>query len=80
MNAHLIVLIPEQEPTNASWRPRQVPFHLPGGAKYVVDFVEFRADGTVHFIDVKGKETESFRAKKRMVESLYAPIEIEVVM
>ena len=57
---------------------RQVPFHLPGGVRYVVDFVEFRADETVAFIDVKGMETESFRAKKRMVESLF-PIEIKVV-
>lgn len=58
---------------------RQVPFYLPGGVKYVVDFVEFWADGSVHFVDVKGQETESFRAKKRMVEELFAPIVIEVV-
>jgi hypothetical protein len=56
----------------------QVPFHLPGKTKYVVDFVEFRADGTVHFVDVKGKETEVFRLKKRQVESLY-PVTIEVL-
>lgn len=56
----------------------QVPFHLPGGVKYVVDFVEFYADGTVHFVDVKGHQTEQFKTKKRMVESLY-PVEIEVV-
>lgn len=55
---------------------RQVPFYLPGGVKYVVDFVEFRADGSVHFVDCKGMETESFRAKKRMVEALF-PVEIE---
>lgn len=57
---------------------RQVPFYLPGGVKYVVDFQEFHSDGTVHFVDVKGMETESFKAKKRMVENLY-PLEIEVV-
>ena len=55
---------------------RQVPFHLPGGVKYVVDFVEFHGDGTVHFIDVKGMRTAMYKAKKKMVESLY-PIEIE---
>lgn len=57
---------------------RQVPFHLPGGVRLVVDFVEFRADGTVHFVDTKGVETESFKAKRRMVEAVY-PIKIETV-
>lgn len=55
---------------------RQVPFHLPGGVRYVVDFQEFHADGTVHFVDCKGMETESFKAKKRMVEALF-PVTIE---
>jgi hypothetical protein len=62
---------------------RQVPFHLPGGVKYVVDFVEFWAPsndepGEVKFVDVKGMETESFIMKKKMVEELY-PIKIDVV-
>lgn len=57
---------------------RQVPFYLPGGVKYVVDFVEFLADGTCRFIDVKGFETSEFKAKKKMVESLF-PVTIETV-
>ena len=57
---------------------RQVPIHLPGGVKLVVDFQEFHADGSVHFVDTKGFETESFKAKRRMVESLY-PFKIETV-
>lgn len=57
---------------------RQVPFHLPGGVKYVVDFQEFHSDGTVRHVDVKGFQTKDFIAKKKMVESLY-PVEIEVV-
>jgi len=57
---------------------RQVPFHLPAQVKYVVDFQEFHADGTVHFVDVKGMETPTFKAKRRMVEALY-PIKIETV-
>ena len=56
---------------------RQVPFHLPGNAKYVVDFQEFHADGTVHFIDVKGMMTKDFVLKKKIVEALY-PVEIEI--
>ena len=56
---------------------RQPSFDLPGGVKYRADFLEFWADGTVHVTDVKGVQTESFKAKKRMVESLY-PVEIEI--
>ena len=57
---------------------RQVPLHLPGGVRYVVDFQEFHSDGTVHFVDVKGMQTKDFVMKKKMVESIY-PVEIEVV-
>lgn len=57
---------------------RQVPFHLPGGVKYVVDFQEFLSDGTVRFVDVKGMQTAEFKTKKRMVEATY-PVTIEVV-
>jgi hypothetical protein len=57
---------------------RQVPFHLPGGVKYLVDFVVFYVDGTVKFIDVKGMMTKDFIAKKKMVEDLY-PITIEII-
>ena len=55
---------------------RQVPFHLPGGVKYLVDFEVFMADGAVRFIDVKGVRTKEYRLKKRLVESLY-PVMIE---
>ena len=55
---------------------RQVPLHLVGGVKYLCDFVEFRQDGTVHFIDVKGMRTAGYKQKKKMVEATY-PIEIE---
>jgi len=58
---------------------RQVPFYLPGNTKYVVDFQEFHSDGSVHFVDVKGKETEMFIMKKKQVEALYPPVIIEVV-
>lgn len=57
---------------------RQVPFDLPGKVKYRIDFQEFHSDGTVHFIDVKGKKTDMYIAKKKMVEALY-PIKIEEV-
>lgn len=54
---------------------RQVPVHLPGNVRYVVDFLEFHADGTCRFVDVKGMKTQQYKMKKRMVEALY-PIEI----
>lgn len=57
---------------------RQVPIHLPGKTKLVIDFVEFWKDGNVVFTDVKGVETETFKLKRRQVEELY-PIEINVV-
>ncbi len=57
---------------------RQVPFHLPGGVTYRVDYQVFYTDGTVAFIDVKGLETKAFIDKKKMVEALY-PVTIEVI-
>jgi hypothetical protein len=51
---------------------RQVPLHLPGGSKYVVDFVVFYTDDRVpDYVDVKGRETQVFRVKKREVEHHY---------
>lgn len=54
----------------------EVPIHLPGNVKYRVDFVEFHTDGTVHFVDPKGKRTALYITKKKMVEALY-PFKIE---
>ena len=57
---------------------RQVPFHLPGGTKHVIDFVTFNADGSVHFIEVKGYDTPMGKMKRKMVEAQY-PITIEII-
>lgn len=54
---------------------RQVPFDLPGGVKYRLDFLVFYTDGLIDHVDVKGAFTEVFRIKKRQVEALY-PIKI----
>lgn len=54
---------------------RQLPFHLPGGVRYVVDFGEFWKNGEVRFVDVKGFKTASYLTKKRLVEALY-PVKI----
>lgn len=54
---------------------RQVPFHLPGGVSYRVDFLEFWRDGDVRAVDVKGFKTRAYIDKKKLVEALY-PIKI----
>jgi hypothetical protein len=54
---------------------RQVPFHLPGPVRYVVDFCVFHTDGTCQFIDVKGYRTQEYKTKKKLVEAHY-PVEI----
>lgn len=58
---------------------RRPLFDLGGGVTYTADFLEFLSDETVRVIDVKGMpQTDAFRAKKKIVESLY-PVEIEVI-
>jgi len=57
---------------------RQVPFHLPGGVIYRLDFMEFWANEDILFREIKGFETKEWKIKKRLVESLY-PITIEVI-
>lgn len=59
---------------------RQVPLHLPGGTRYVLDFLVFFKDPALapEFVDVKGRETQTFRVKKREVEHHY-PVRIKLV-
>lgn len=55
---------------------RQVPIYLPGGTRLVIDFLEFHASGEFRFVDVKGRETEAFKIKRREVEAAYPYIRI----
>lgn len=59
---------------------RQVSLHLPGGSRYVVDFLVFFTDPArePQYVDVKGRETALFRLKKREVEHHY-PVRIVCV-
>ena len=57
---------------------RQVPLHIPGGMKYVCDFVVFWANGDVTFEDVKGFKTELCKVKKKLIEHHYPLKIIEV--
>ena len=76
--AYYLKLKSHQEKGDLIFFLRQVPFHLPGNIRYVVDFIEFWKDGEIIFSDVKGMETSEFITKKKIVESLY-PIVLNVV-
>jgi hypothetical protein len=56
----------------------QVPLHLEGGIRNVVDFVVFHTSGQVEFIDTKGRDTPMSKMKRKQVEARY-PIEIKLV-
>lgn len=57
---------------------RQVPFHLPGGVKYVLDFLEFWENGEILFVDAKGRRLPEYIRNMKLVEALY-PIKITEV-
>jgi len=44
---------------------RQVPFDLPGGFKHRIDFLEFWADGTAKFVEVKGMDLPMGKLKRK---------------
>jgi len=56
---------------------QQVPFILPGGIKYKLDFMEFWKDGTIKYVDIKGYMTPVSKIKIKQVEDLY-PIKIDI--
>lgn len=57
---------------------RQVTFDLPGGIRYIADFLIFdAATGPGRYVDVKGYKTPTFALKRRLVRATYG-IEIEL--
>ena len=54
---------------------RQVPIHLPGNVRYVLDFLVFHADGRITWEDTKGMRTAMYKLKRKQVQELY-PITI----
>ena len=60
---------------------RQVPFDLPGGIKYVADFVTVSVDGNIRVIDAKSEITRKNRTyinKKKQMKAVWG-IEIQEV-
>jgi len=60
-----------QEAGIIKWFIMQTPWLLPGGIKYVSDFLVFYTDGTVVVEDVKGVKTDVYKLKKKLFESSY---------
>ncbi len=56
----------------------QVPLTLEASVRYVIDFVEFWADGEIKFVEVKGKDLPMGILKRKQAEARY-PFKIEVV-
>lgn len=59
----------------------QVAFYLPGGVKYIADFVTQEADGTYRVYDAKSEATrkdKAYRIKKRQMKNCLG-IEIQEV-
>lgn len=57
---------------------RQVPLHLPGGIRYVIDFMVINNDDTVEFIECKGYMTQLASMKIKQASDIYK-IKIKVV-
>jgi hypothetical protein len=53
------------------WFIRQVPFSLPGGITYRLDFLVVNLDGGMLFEDTKGVLTRVAQNKIRQVEAIY---------
>ena len=79
--AYYLQLETEKKMGTVKYYLRQVPFHLPGGIQYRVDFMVVRPQGNtirIDYIDVKGVITQTYRMKKKIVEDLYPVKIIEV--
>ena len=60
------------------WLP-QVALPLPGGVRYVVDFLVWTRDGRSHAAEVKGVATAAWKIKIRQAREIYPWLPIVVV-
>ena len=56
----------------------QIPFRLQGGTKHLVDFMIVKLDGTLDYVEVKGRDLAMGKMKRKMTEDMYN-IRIRVV-
>ncbi len=49
-----------------------------GGTEYVADFIVFYPDGSYRIVDVKGKETDVFKLKKKSFKEKYPKLKLEL--
>lgn len=58
----------------------QVPVKLPGGIKYVVDFMVIEPGGTIRFVEIKGFETAAWKMKLNLLQEsrpeIFARLEV----
>ena len=75
------VLLPSWKSGTYKLLVRQVPFDLPGGIRYIADFVTVGVDGHVSVIDAKSEATRKNRVyinKKKQMRAIWG-IEIQEV-
>lgn len=71
---YLGVLLPRWRAGELRLLARQVPFDLPGGIRYVADFVTVDRDGSVSVIDAKSEATKKNRVyinKKKQMRAVW---------
>jgi hypothetical protein len=56
----------------------QVPFRLAGGYVHRLDFMLIKTDGTIEYLEAKGRDLPMGKMKRKMVEAEYG-IFIEVI-
>jgi hypothetical protein len=57
----------------------QVPWYLPGGIRYVLDFLVFESDGSVRAVEIKGFQTPTWKLKAKLMAEAYPWLPIEIV-
>ena len=49
----------------------QVPFRLAGGYKHLLDFLIVKTDGSIEYLEAKGRDLPMGKMKRKMVEAEY---------
>lgn len=57
----------------------QISFRLPGGLKYVLDFMEFWSNGDILFSECKGYETPEWKLKYKLFQETYPFLTLNIV-